>query len=716
MIYKYLFIDIETSGVNFKIDRIIEIGAIIAQIKFDSNNLTYFEVIDKFESLINPKIIIDQKIERLTGISKTDLANAPSASVVQDNWFDWIQKNIGEDENCLIVGHSIQDFDLNFLNYYKWYLPESYKIIDTLYLSKILLPNLPAINQEYLFNFFNFNINHQKYNHNNAEKYLTTDKHHRAFFDVLTNKFLLEKLLEYIKNYRFPQEFINILQKQFLPISELSLIALNNTKQITSNIVYTKHSKLLVDWKTNMSFSEIDFLLENYASFESELVYECINYYMDDLDLMDRDYNLIWLQICSIIYLKSINKYNQYFLHGKPHTQFISLLILRNLPFFQLKFKKYLEIIGNTKDVEYLTKPLECLIWQAGHIVNYKWRVSTLSYLLSIFGKLSYDLSNIILYNSVQRLLAQIDFLSISLLPLWNYNKFELNLNRQATMQVEQAIKKFLSFTNEISELLNILKTTGIPVRNGKYFSVFYLALLNTLSEFELLKNHQLFILSYLHQEIEFEALNKESTLEVFFESLFTKYPNIKLVTYLDVETMSELLDFLNIRSILSKREICKINTSSQNNTDSFLIDKVSMMADSDFLNYMQNILTDLDDKLCFILSGNNKANKQIELLIPNKLNKEKYLLIGESGSITKIFSKIKSGFRGIVFLRQKDLGYIINKKLDQKIYFIFYGEPHVYLSEIFVKNSQNQKKANRFYLDSLIGQATHFLVDRPKK
>lgn len=123
----YTVIDIETTGLDFRHDDIIEIGALKIR---DS------KVIERFSTLIKPKeyhyIVdgqyigsdeienykhinfkhypknyIDNFIVELTGITNEMLENAPYAENVISNFFDFIKGDI-------LLGHNV-NFDINFL-------------------------------------------------------------------------------------------------------------------------------------------------------------------------------------------------------------------------------------------------------------------------------------------------------------------------------------------------------------------------------------------------------------------------------------------------------------------------------------------------------------------------------------------------------------------------------------------------------------------------
>jgi DNA polymerase-3 subunit alpha (Gram-positive type) len=73
--------DFETTGLNSKKDRIIEIGAV----KLKDN-----KIIDKFNQLINPGILIPDKIQNLTGINQEMVDDKPSIEEGMKRFFDFI--------------------------------------------------------------------------------------------------------------------------------------------------------------------------------------------------------------------------------------------------------------------------------------------------------------------------------------------------------------------------------------------------------------------------------------------------------------------------------------------------------------------------------------------------------------------------------------------------------------------------------------------------
>jgi DNA polymerase III epsilon subunit-like protein len=65
----YIALDLETTGLDLENDSIIEIGAV----RFDERG----DVLETYETLVNPGRPLPPAVQDLTGISETDLADAP---------------------------------------------------------------------------------------------------------------------------------------------------------------------------------------------------------------------------------------------------------------------------------------------------------------------------------------------------------------------------------------------------------------------------------------------------------------------------------------------------------------------------------------------------------------------------------------------------------------------------------------------------------------
>lgn len=96
----FSIIDIETTGLNCNVDRIIE----IAIIKYRDRN-----VIEVFNELIDPEIPIPKSASKVNGITNKMVRGKPKIYNVIDDIF-----NILNNETC-VVGYNV-NFDLDFLN------------------------------------------------------------------------------------------------------------------------------------------------------------------------------------------------------------------------------------------------------------------------------------------------------------------------------------------------------------------------------------------------------------------------------------------------------------------------------------------------------------------------------------------------------------------------------------------------------------------------
>ena len=131
----YVSIDLETTGLNPKRDRIIEIGAI---------RVEQGEITGEFSAFVNPGRKLEERITELTGIRDEDLAEAPEL----DEIFPKLLEFMGD---LPLLGHSIL-FDYSFLKKaaVDRKLTFERSAVDTLKIARKYLPDLPHRNLEYL--------------------------------------------------------------------------------------------------------------------------------------------------------------------------------------------------------------------------------------------------------------------------------------------------------------------------------------------------------------------------------------------------------------------------------------------------------------------------------------------------------------------------------------------------------------------------------------
>jgi DNA polymerase-3 subunit epsilon len=131
------FVDLETTGGRAQRDRIIEIGIV---------KVRNGEIVDKFETLLNPNHFLPPEIEVLTGIKAADLEDAPTFSQIAEK----VQTML---EDSVFVAHNVR-FDYGFLyrEFERLNMPFSMKHFCTVKLSRRLFPqhlhhNLDAVKE-----------------------------------------------------------------------------------------------------------------------------------------------------------------------------------------------------------------------------------------------------------------------------------------------------------------------------------------------------------------------------------------------------------------------------------------------------------------------------------------------------------------------------------------------------------------------------------------
>ena len=94
----FICIDLETTGLNPKRDRIIEIGAV---------KVRNGQIVETYQQLIDPKQRLEERVEVLTGISSKELEGKPTIQEVVPALGEFL----GED---VLLGHRVL-FDYSFL-------------------------------------------------------------------------------------------------------------------------------------------------------------------------------------------------------------------------------------------------------------------------------------------------------------------------------------------------------------------------------------------------------------------------------------------------------------------------------------------------------------------------------------------------------------------------------------------------------------------------
>lgn len=139
----YVAFDIETTGLNPKYDKIIEIGAV----KVRDGELT-----ETFSTFVNPARSLPVRIVELTGICDADVAQAPYIDDILDAFLAFV----GED---VLLGHNIL-FDYSFVKKAAVNQKKSFEKlgIDTLRIAKRFLNELESRQLGYLCDYYHIEL------------------------------------------------------------------------------------------------------------------------------------------------------------------------------------------------------------------------------------------------------------------------------------------------------------------------------------------------------------------------------------------------------------------------------------------------------------------------------------------------------------------------------------------------------------------------------
>ncbi len=155
----YVSLDLETTGLDSERDTILEIGAV----RFRGD-----EVLETFETFVNPGRAIPDHIQRLTGIRPSQVERAPSFPSVAGEFAEFLGSHP-------VVGHNVQ-FDLRFLSSHG--LPVASPAYDTMDLATVFLPRSRRYSLKHLADYFGVEL-----------------RNHRALDDAIGGKELFVRLL-----------------------------------------------------------------------------------------------------------------------------------------------------------------------------------------------------------------------------------------------------------------------------------------------------------------------------------------------------------------------------------------------------------------------------------------------------------------------------------------------------------------------------------------
>lgn len=162
---RYAVIDVETTGLSPKHERLTEVAIIIVE---------EGKVVDEFSSLLNPEKKIPYRITQLTGINNQMVQEAP-------HFFEIAKQIVQMTEGCIFVAHNAS-FDYRFIQaeFARYGFDYQRRLLDTVKLSRKLMPGFRSYSLGKLTSQLGIQIKDR----------------HRALGDAMATAELFIKLLE----------------------------------------------------------------------------------------------------------------------------------------------------------------------------------------------------------------------------------------------------------------------------------------------------------------------------------------------------------------------------------------------------------------------------------------------------------------------------------------------------------------------------------------
>ncbi len=164
----YVVFDIETTGFSPIHNRIIEIGAV---------KVRDGQILDRYSTFVNPEVPIPFEIEKLTSINDAMVMEAPKIEEVLPEFLAFC-------EGTVMVAHNAS-FDMSFIreNAARQGFSTDYTYVDTMVISRVLLPNQNKHTLDALCKVFHISL----------------ENHHRAVDDAEATAHIFLKFMEMLK-------------------------------------------------------------------------------------------------------------------------------------------------------------------------------------------------------------------------------------------------------------------------------------------------------------------------------------------------------------------------------------------------------------------------------------------------------------------------------------------------------------------------------------
>ena len=725
-----LFLDTETSALSPAKGQVIEIGGILA--KLDPIDLKLKEIAT-FESLLFLRSEnLDEKITRITGITEKELLKAPDLFQVQEAWLNWLTPYNHEIQ--AIIGHSI-NFDLGFLMEEKWFLPENAKNIDTLDLSRVFFPNFQAINLEHLSKKLELLD-------------MNTAQSHRSLSDTRFNLKLFEKILQRIKNLEIENSFFEEFKKYFLPLNLDFLNQNQNTDLLEINQNQSKSNQNLENKTSNL-----DNFLENpenpikiniFGKKIEEGFWERYNRVLLNLKIQDfkelfnlqlpQDLKLSLYQIYIAFVIKQKNPELdlKFHLPGNPHFIYWFKILLDTLEQKtsfansenNLKNETKLEKDFNLEDKDIILTSLEDIVFKTQFLyqenLNFGKIISLLEFFKNILEiqfqvskdlvknqfkaqnqnsfEISFSTANLQkipkntkeILKKIQLAVNSYDFLLLNLQSFLFNHKFLIN-PRNTDWKEMEVKNRFGSFMENLLEIKEILSFEPKKELQSLILQNLLQEILKELGQINYNPNY-FYNLSIQGEDLYVSFRKRDFSILSHFQEILEKPKTIQIETDLDEDNFQKLLTLAGLKKLFERKTDLKINSQTLKP-----VEKVDRMNLEDFYDSLIKKCK-LEKKPILILSGLNSSLKDSQKVLTENFTPEEYLILGESGSMTKILSKLLNGFSSVAVLKVSNFKGITNylDKIDlQEIWFL--NQPFLWMDNYWKNQSKLANNPEEF-------------------
>ena len=638
-----LFLDTETTGLKPATDQIIELGGLLVDL--DPVTLEFKEL-TSFESTIALRKELDQKITRLTGITVEELSTASNLIAVQEKWLSWLEPY--EDKIEAIIGHSI-DFDLGFLRQENWFLPEV-KIVDTLDLCRIIFADLEAINLEFLVNSLGIS-------------FTTTSSHHRSLFDTKATFYLFKIIVNRLNQLKLPQNYLDLILKNFLDLkiqfygtSELLNLTESPFEKETTDVKLLTLNGLPLKPATNKRLENLDF--------NSTL--KTINKLLAEPHT--KKTTILLLQIGVIFYLKNLWPTKNYKIHLQRGLEDFWLLD------FILDFLEK-DTISTAQKI--ILPRMESLIWHISSISQNHLELAKIVEFSEILD--FYETQNNSKNDTFKFITRSThDFLLAAVSPFSNYAKYEYK-PQTASLEENNVVQRLVNLMQQLTDFkvylesqtnLNNQKTATIQ---NTFIEQLKQHILNLIDGFSWDKSYKLDV-NLFNNLLTLSVDKIGFSINKHFLELKLEHPNVLFQSYLPQEFLARTKQILNLDfEIESVCDEVEFNFLDRVDINNFLEEKLFLASES--------------AKPVVILAGINSTLKELKNQSLNSSSPEKYLVLGENGSTTKIISKIIHGFSGVVIFKINNLEQLLKTvPADKFAEVVLLNQPYFFVDN-YLKN-----------------------------